>query len=122
MEAARLLVKDIDEILADLEGAAMELSEKYNCVQVRQHSDTLHSPTKLLSEKIQNGEFQYEENRLLELNFENAKCTYDTNMNKYVTKKKSSGKVDMVVALINAIYLLEQDVIFNQNDFVVQVL
>ena len=73
-------------------------------------------------EKIQNGEFQYEENRLLEINFENAKCTYDTNMNKYVTKKKSSGKVDMVVALINAIYLLEQDVIFNQNDFVVQVL
>ena len=34
MEAARLLVKDIDEILADLEGAAMELSEKYNCVTV----------------------------------------------------------------------------------------
>lgn len=102
--------------------SAQKWSEKYNCVQVRQHSDTLHSPTKLLSEKIQNGEFQYEENRLLELNFENAKCTYDTNMNKYVTKKKSSGKVDMVVALINAIYLLEQDVIFNQNDFVVQVL
>lgn len=102
--------------------SAQKWSEKYNCVQVRQHSDTLHSPTKLLSEKIQNGEFQYEDNRLLELNFENAKCTYDTNMNKYVTKKKSSGKVDMVVALINAIYLLEQDVIFNQNDFVVQVL
>ena len=102
--------------------SAQKWSEEYNCVEVRQHSDTLHSPTKLLSEKIQNGEFQYEENRLLEINFENAKCTYDTNMNKYVTKKKSSGKVDMVVALINAIYLLEQDVIFNQNDFVVQVL
>ena len=34
MEAARLLVKDIDEVLADLEGAAMELSEKYNCITV----------------------------------------------------------------------------------------
>ena len=34
MEAARLLVKDIDDILADLEGSAMELSEKYNCTTV----------------------------------------------------------------------------------------
>lgn len=34
MEAARLLVKDIDEILADLEGSALELSEKYNCITV----------------------------------------------------------------------------------------
>jgi len=102
--------------------SAQKWNTKYNCVEVRQHSDTLHSPTKLLSEKILNGEFQYEENRLLEINFENARCTYDTNMNKYVTKKKSSGKVDMVVALINAIYLLEKDVIFNQCDFVVQVL
>lgn len=34
MEAARLLVKDIDEVLADLEGAAVELSEKYNCITV----------------------------------------------------------------------------------------
>ena len=34
MEAARLLVKDISEVLADLEGSALELSEKYNCVTV----------------------------------------------------------------------------------------
>ena len=34
MEAARLLVKDIDDILKDLEGSALELSEKYNCVTV----------------------------------------------------------------------------------------
>ena len=39
-------------------------------------------------------------------NFENARCVYDTNMNMYVNKKKSNGKVDMVVALINAVYLL----------------
>ncbi len=59
------------------------------------------------SEKITNGEFEYEKNTLLEINFENARCTYDTNMNRYVTKKKSCGKVDMVVALINAVYLLQ---------------
>lgn len=34
MEAARLLVKDIDEVLADLEGSALELCEKYNCITV----------------------------------------------------------------------------------------
>lgn len=95
---------------------------KYNCVEIRQHSDTLHSPTKLLQEKILNGEFKYEENKLLEINFENARCTQDTNLNKYVNKKKSNGKVDMVMALIDSIYLLEQDVIFNQYNFVVQVI
>ena len=59
--------------------------------------------------------FEYEKNTLLEINFENARCTYSTNMNRYVTKKKSCGKVDMVVALINAVYLLQQDVLFDDN-------
>ena len=101
--------------------SAQKWNQKYNTVEIRQHSDTLHPPTKLLSEKIIDGEFEYEKNTLLEINFENARCTYDTNMNRYVTKKKSQGKVDMVVALINAVYLLQQDVIFNDN-WVVQVI
>jgi phage terminase large subunit-like protein len=64
----------------------------------------------------------YEENKLLEINFQNARCTKDTNNNLYVNKKKSNGKVDMVVSLINAIYLLQQDVFLNNMDFVVQVI
>ena len=52
--------------------------------------------------------------------FQNARCTEDTNKNKYVNKKRSSGKVDMVVGLINAMYLLQQDVLYGQDDFVVQ--
>ncbi len=100
---------------------AQKLEKKYNTVEIRQHSDTLHPPTKLLYEKILNGEFQYEPNKLFEINFQNAKCTYDTNMNRYVTKKKSNGKVDMVVATINAVYLLQQDVFLNNYSFVVQV-
>ena len=98
------------------------IEDKYegiNCIQVRQHSDTLHPPTKLLYEKITNGEFQYEENKLLEINFENSRCVYDTNMNRYVNKKKSSGKVDMVMAIINATYLLQQDIIF-EDGFICQ--
>lgn len=94
----------------------------YNLVEIRQHSSVLHPPTKLLKEKILNKEFKYTENKLLEINFQNAKCTYDTNKNQYVNKKKSRGKVDMVVSLINATYLLEQDYFLNQADFVIQVL
>lgn len=94
----------------------------YNTVEIRQHSSVLHPPTKRLKEKVLAGEFKYTTNKLLEINFQNARCTYDTNKNLYVNKKKSKGKVDMVVALINAIYLLEQDYFLNQMDFYVQVL
>ena len=94
----------------------------FNTVEVRQHSSVLHSPTKLFKEKILNGEAKYTENKLLEINFQNAKCTYDTNKNLYVNKKKSNGKVDMLVAIINAVYLLEQDVFLNSMDFTIQVL
>lgn len=94
----------------------------YNLVEIRQHSSVLHSPTKLLKEKVLNGEFQYTENKLLEINFQNSKCTYDTNKNLYVNKKKSKGKVDMVVGIINAMYLLEQDYLLNQADFAVQII
>lgn len=93
-----------------------------NMVEIRQHSSVLHPPTKLLKEKILNGEFQYEPNPMLEINFQNARCVYDNNKNLWVNKKKSRGKIDMCVALIDAVYLLEQDCLFGQDDFVVQVL
>lgn len=86
-----------------LEAAGIEM------VEIKQHSSVLHMPTKLLYESILSKNFRYEENRLLEINFQNARCTYDTNENRYVNKKRSSGKVDMVVSLINAIYLLQQE-------------
>ena len=92
----------------------------FNMVEVKQHSSVLHPPTKLLKEKILAHEFEYSDNRLLEINFQNARCVYDTNKNSYVNKKKSNGKVDMVVSLINATYLLQQDVFLNQMDFVIQ--
>lgn len=102
--------------------SAQKWDKKYNTIEIRQHSDTLHSPTKLLYEKIMERQFRYEENKLLEINFENARCTYDTNMNRYITKKRSQGKVDMVVALINAVYLLQQDVFLDNDGFFVQVI
>lgn len=56
---------------------------------------------------------------MYEINFQNARCTEDTNLNKYVNKKKSSGKVDMVVSTIIAIYLLQQQIL-NEDNFVCQ--
>lgn len=97
-----------------LEAAGLE------CVEIKQHSSVLHSPTKLLREKILDKTFRYAANRMLEINFQNARCTKDTNLNNYVNKKKSAGKVDMVVALINATYLVEQDMLFGSDAFVVQ--
>lgn len=96
-------------------------AEGIQCVEIKQHSSVLHAPTKLLQESILEKKFSYDENRLLEINFQNARCTQDTNLNKYVNKKKSSGKVDMVVATINAVYLLQQELLYGM-DFVIQVI
>lgn len=93
-----------------------------NAVEIRQHSSVLHPPTKWLREKILKGEFAYTPNRLLEINFQNARCTYDTNMNMFVHKKKSRGKVDMVVSLINAMYLLQQDYVLGDGGPGIQVI
>lgn len=91
------------------------------CVEIKQHSSVLHAPTKLLKELVLKKQFKYDTNRLLEINFQNARCTEDTNLNKYVNKKKSEGKVDMVVSLINSLYLLQQEMLYGSN-FVVQVI
>jgi len=100
---------------------AQKLEEAgYDTVEIKQHSSVLHAPTKLLEESILSGNFEYEENKLLEINFQNARCTYNDNLNRYVNKKKSTGKVDMVVSLINAVYLLQQNTLFGDG-FVAQI-
>jgi len=96
-------------------------NESYTCVNIKQHSSVLHPPTKLIKEQILSKKvsFHYDENLMLEINFQNARCTKDTNENLYVNKKKSAGKVDQVVSIINAVYLLQEDMLFG-SDFVVQ--
>lgn len=95
----------------------------YPVCEVRQHSSVLHPATKWLLELVTNKKFAYTRNDLLEINFENAKCTFDTNMNRYVNKKKSAGKVDMVVALINAVYMLQQNTMLDEAlDWAIQVI
>lgn len=76
-----------------------------NTVEIKQHSSHLHPPTKLLKEVILNEKFQYEANQLFEINVANAREVLDTNLNGYVNKKKSTGKIDMLAATINSMYL-----------------
>lgn len=95
-----------------LEAAGIE------CVEVKQHSSVLHAPTKLLMEMVLNRQFHYAKNRLYEINFSNARCTYDTNMNRYVSKKRSGGKVDLVMATLDALYLVQQEMLFGSEEVI----
>ena len=97
-----------------LEAAGIE------CVEVKQHSSVLHAPTKLLKEYILQCAFAYCANLMLEINFQNARCTKDTNNNMYVNKKRSAGKVDMVVSTIIAMYLIQQEQLYGDTGFVIQ--
>lgn len=94
-------------------------SAEIECVEIKQHSSVLHMPTKLLKEQLLSRVFRYDKNRMLEINFQNVRCTKDTNENLYCNKKKSVGKVDMVVSTINAIYLLQQEYLYG-DEFVCQ--
>lgn len=93
-------------------------SNGLNGVEIKQHSSVLHAPTKLLSEYISNHKIRFTKNQLYKINYQNARCTYDTNMNRYVNKKKSTGKVDMVVSTINAVYLVQQYEILDNEQLV----
>ncbi|MBW9170770.1 phage terminase family protein [Clostridium estertheticum] len=94
----------------------------FTCVEVKQHSSVLHSSIKWLKELILEKKFHYHNNLAYENNFCNSRCVEDTNLNKYISKKisvKTAGKVDMVFATVDAMYLLEQQLL-NGADFVVQ--
>lgn len=108
--------------IRDMNSTREDLKEYYDLVEVRQHSSVLHSPIKWLRESILNKKFAYNENKLLEINFTNCVQTEDTNLNKYLNKKRSKGKIDMVMSMINALYLLQQQVIIGEEgDWAIQI-
>ncbi|MGV2685550.1 hypothetical protein GNF82_14365 [Clostridium perfringens] len=49
--------------------------------------------------------------------FANVKVTYDQAMNKWIKKKICTGKIDLIVATINAIYLLQNYLLENYHNF-----
>ena len=84
----------------------------FKVVEVPQTSRVLHPAIKFLKEKILQGSAKYTKNPLLEINFQNVRCLYDTNRNLYIAKKKSRGKIDMVASLVTAVYIAQEDCFF----------
>lgn len=79
----------------------------YDTVEVEQKSYILHPATKWFKELVLNQEFKYEKHLLFETNCQFAKVDYDKNLNMSLNKKKSTKKIDLIVALINAMYLMD---------------
>ena len=95
--------------------SAQKWNEKYETVEIRQHSSVLHPAFKLLKEKVVSGKVKIERSYLTVLNFQNTRIRYDTNMNIYADKKRSKGKIDEVFAIIDAVYLLNQFELLGKN-------
>lgn len=96
---------------------AAKLSDAgYEAVEIVQNTAGLYPATKLLREKILNGEFEYETNKLMKLNFLNAKVVLDNNLSYYLNKKKSSGKIDMVAAMVDSLALWETEIVDEGRD------
>ena len=87
------------------------IEKNYDVIEIAQHSSTLHPPTKLLKEYLLEQKVGYDKNTLLEINFANAREVKDNNLNTYINKKKSIGKIDMVAATINAVTLWNIEII-----------
>lgn len=88
--------------------SAQKWADKYAVFEVRQHSDTLHAPLKWMYECIVDRKFRFETNPLYEINFQNARVRFDTTLRMFLDKKKSTGKIDMIAATADAVYLLQQ--------------
>lgn len=76
---------------------------------IGQNGNTLHSTNKKIKESILTGKWLYEPNDLMEINFKNVRVVYDSNMKSFLNKKRSIGKIDMVVSLLNATNLWVAD-------------
>lgn len=72
------------------------------------HSKVLSPIYKLLEEKVLNKEICFLHNDLILDNFANCRCKYSENLDKYLTKKSSNGKIDMVISLALALTQLEE--------------
>lgn len=102
--------------IRNLRNSAQKWERDYylETVEVKQHSSVLHPTIKWLKELILDKKFAYHNNLIYENNFCNCRQTEDTNLNKYINKKisvKTAGKVDMIFATINALYLLQQELL-----------
>ena len=96
----------------------------FETIEVRQISYVLSAGTKLFKESILQNRFFYVPNRLFEIQMSNARTAYDTNLNQYVNKKRSTGRIDMCVSTIIAFVLWSKQIeegksVYEERDFIV---
>ena len=89
--------------------AKFETEGGYECIDVPQNARGIYPATKLLRESIENDSFAFDPNDFYKQNFLNAKMVTNSNLSYYLNKKKSSGKIDMVAATVDAMALWQQD-------------
>ncbi|MCS6107928.1 terminase large subunit [Clostridium botulinum] len=92
-----------------------ENDSNIECVEVIQFSRVLHAPIKWLHECLLSKKIKYYNNKLLDIELMNCRAKRDTNMGWYLDKKASAGKIDMVFALVDALYLLQQELLNGQS-------
>lgn len=88
------------------------------CVAVAQHSSVLSSPLKFLKKNILDGTFHYIKFDYVADNFMNAQVVTNTNEDIYLSKKKSSGKIDIVMAHANAMYGLMLTILDDEESYI----
>lgn len=82
----------------------------YETIIIGQNGKNLHTTNKKIKESILKQKWVYDENDLLEINFKNVRVVYDSNMKTFLNKKKSVGKIDMVISILNATNLWVSDI------------
>lgn len=102
--------------IRNLRNSAQKWERDFNLdtVEIKQFSTVLHPTIKWLKELILDKKFAYYNNLAYENNFCNCRQTEDTNLNLYINKRisvKTAGKVDMAFATINALYLLQLELL-----------
>lgn len=82
----------------------------WTTIEIPQHSSVLSAPLKILRKLIQDGRYKFCDYPYIIENFVNAKKMTDNNLNIYVSKKHSNGKVDIVFATIDALTTMIEEI------------
>lgn len=88
--------------------AKLESEGGFECIDVPQGVQS-YPATKLLRESIQSDRFAFDKNDFYKRNFTNAKMVTNAELSYFLNKKKSSGKIDMVAATVDAMTLWQHE-------------
>lgn len=89
-------------------------------VEIKQHSSLLSPVIKWLHELLLQGKIKWYNNKLFDGEFINCRAKRDANKGWYLDKKASAGKIDMVFALVDSLYLLQQELLNDDGRWISQ--